>query len=56
MRAQLWEQTLKDIVKIIDTHMGDPLATGTHADRKDHSNDRVILAKIRRMADKAVER
>lgn len=56
MRAQLFEDTLKEIVKVIDEHVGDPLATGTHADRKDHSNDRMILAKIRRMAAKATDR
>lgn len=56
MRAQLFEKTLLDIVKIIDEHVGDPLSTGTNGDRKDHSNDRMILAKIRRLAAKATER
>ena len=56
MRAQLFEQTLLDIVKVIDDHLGDPLEIGTNADRKDRSNDRMIITKIRRMATKATDR
>jgi uncharacterized protein Veg len=56
MRAQEFEQTLLDIVKTIDAHLGDPLETGVNADRKDRSNDRMILTKIRRMAAKATDR
>lgn len=55
MRAQLFEQTLLDIVKEIDDHLGDGLQVGA-TDRKTHSDDRTLLAKIRRMATKATER
>jgi hypothetical protein len=56
MRAQEFEKTLLEIVQTIDEHVGDPLETGANADRKDRSNDRMILAKIRRMAAKATDR
>lgn len=55
MRAQLFEEALNDIVKVIDNHMGDGLQVGV-TDRKQHSDDRTILAKIRRMASKATDR
>ncbi len=55
MRAQLFEQTLKDITKLIDDHLGDGLQVGA-TDRKQHSDDRTVLAKIRRMASKATDR
>jgi hypothetical protein len=55
MRAQLFEKTLNDIVKIIDEHLGDGLQVGA-TDRKQHSDDRTVLAKIRRLAAKATDR
>ncbi len=55
-RAAEFEKTLNAIVAEIDDHLGDPLSVGTNADRKDRSNDRTILTKIRRMAAKATDR
>ena len=56
MRAQLFEGTLNNIVKEIDAHLGDGLDPTAAQDRKTVSDDRTLLAKIRRMAAKATER
>lgn len=55
MRAQIFEQALRDIVTEINNHLGDGVQV-VATDRKTHSDDRTVLAKIRRLAEKAVDR
>lgn len=55
MRAQTMETALTEIAKIVDEHLGDGLQIGA-SDRKQTSDDRTVLAKIRRIAQKATDR
>ncbi len=56
MRAQLFEKTLKDIVEEINRNAVAETQPGNNGVRDSISRDRMVLAKIERMATKALER